>query len=209
MHDRPEDFCRLLLFRHPELAPDDAVRAVGRGDAALGRRGNQAMATWLGLLADVPVDAVWTGPQRHCSDPAMAIAAGKGLEPMVDERLADQALGEWEGRTWDELAAEDPDRVREFFQEFGEAVAPGGESLGMAVERMLEWWTEVRGDAVGKILAVVASGSLQAGFAAAMLGMRLSRAVSLQLPPAGFGVLDVYGNGVRVTTWNPTGWAAD
>ena len=44
--------------------------------------------------------------------------------------------------------------------------------------------------------------SPEAGFTAAMLGMRLSRCLSLALPPAGVGVLDVYANGVRVSAWN-------
>ena len=52
---------------------------------------------------------------------------------------------------------------------------------------------------------VVTSGTMLTGFAAAMLGMRLSRAVSLNLPHAGLGVLDIFENGVRIGSWNPGG----
>lgn len=196
------DFCRLLLFRHPQLAPEDDGRAVGAGPAQLGRRGQQAILGWYELLEDCPVDAVWSGSQPQCADAAAAVAAVKGLEAQVDDRLLDQQLGEWQGRAWDELAHQDPDRVREFFQAFGEVEAPGGESLGVAVERFLDWWSEQRTDGVGKTLCVVASGGLVSGFAAAMLGMRLERAVCLQLPPAGLGVVDVFGNGARISAWN-------
>jgi len=34
--------------------------------------------------------------------------------------------------------------------------------------------------------------------------MRLSRSVSLNLPHGGLGVLDCFGNGARIATWNPT-----
>jgi hypothetical protein len=56
---------------------------------------------------------------------------------------------------------------------------------------------------VGKSLAVVLPGSLLSGFTAAMLGMRLSRCMSLNVPHGGLGVLDVFQNGVRIATWNP------
>jgi broad specificity phosphatase PhoE len=198
------DFCRLFLFRHPELAPEDAGRAIGSGPARLGRRGQQALVEWLRLLARTPLFAVYAADRPQCEDPAAAIAAAKGLEVTTDPRLRDQDLGAWQGRSWDELAREDPDRVRDFFQDFGEVPAPDGESLGQAVERLLDWWTEARGGLVGRSVVVVASGAMLTGFAAAMLGMRLSRSVSLNLPHAGLGVLDVFGNGVRIACWNPT-----
>ncbi|MDA0372536.1 MAG: histidine phosphatase family protein [Planctomycetota bacterium] len=199
------DFCRLYLFRHPELAPEDAARAIGSGPARLGRRGQQAVVDWLKLLGRVDVHGVYAPDRPQCEDPAAAVAAAKGLEVVADARLRDQALGDWEGKSWDDVAREDPDRVRDFFQDFGEIQAPGGESLGQAVERFLEWWQEARLGQAGRTLVVVTSGTMLTGFAAAMLGMRLSRAVSLNLPHAGLGVLDIFENGVRIGSWNPGG----
>jgi broad specificity phosphatase PhoE len=97
---------------------------------------------------------------------------------------------------------EEDGAVRTFFSEFGEATAPGGESLGVAVERMLLWWQERMKPSLGKSLVVVLPGTLLGGFAAAMLGMRLSRSVTLSLPMGGIGALDVFQNGSRVSTWN-------
>ena len=57
--------------------------------------------------------------------------------------------------------------------------------------------------ALAQSLVVVLPGSVLTGFAAAMLGMRLSRCVSLNLPHGGLGVLDAFQNGVRIATWNP------
>lgn len=209
MSSLPEvtDFCRLLLLRHPEVAPEHAQRALGAGSAPLSNRGRESVVGWLRLFAPWNLDAVHSSEQEQCRDPAAALCAAKGLEPIHDPRLRDQELGRWQGHSWEEIAQGEPDRVRDFFQDFGEVRAPDGESLGEAVERMLEWWAEVAPDQLGKTIAVVASGSLITGFTAAMLGMRLSRAVCLKLPPAGVGILDVYGNGARVTCWNPTAFA--
>jgi hypothetical protein len=49
---------------------------------------------------------------------------------------------------------------------------------------------------------VVAAGSILSGFTAALLGMRLSRCISLHLPHGGVGVVDVFANGVRISAWN-------
>lgn len=199
----PTDFCRLWLFRHPELDAPFQSRAVGAGPAETSRRGRAQVLQWFDWLEPVPVAAVFASPQPQCLEPAKGIAAQKHVACTPDARLRDQEMGRWQGRTWDEVMREEDAAVRTFFAEFGEARAPGGESLGDAVERMLSWWTETMPHVLGKHVAVVVPGSLLSGFAAAMLGMRLSRCVSLNLPHGGLGVLDVFQNGVRIGCWNP------
>jgi broad specificity phosphatase PhoE len=198
----PTDFCRLWLCRHPELEPSAGQRAIGDGAAELGRRGRAQVLRWLELLKPLAIAEVWTGPQPQCVGPARALAELLQQEAHVDARLRDQALGRWQGRPWAELMREEEAAVRAFLQEFGESPAPGGESLGDAVERLLGWWAGVAPRAAGKALVLVLPGALLGGFAAAMLGMRLARGVSLGLPPGGLGALDVFQNGVRIAAWN-------
>ncbi len=198
----PSDFCRLWLCRHPELDPDASHRAIGDGPAELGRRGRAQVLRWLELFKTVRADAVWSGPQPQCHGPARALAEARQQEARVDERLRDQQLGRWQGRNWNEIVRDEEAAVRTFFAEFGEARAPGGETLGDAVERLLGWWTGVAPRAAGQAHVVVLPGTLLGGFAAAMLGMRLARGVSLGLPAGGLGVLDVFENGVRIAAWN-------
>ena len=108
----------------------------------------------------------------------------------------------------DELVQAEGPAVQDFFANFGESAAPGGESLGTAVERMLAWWHEVAPVSLRQTLVVVASGGMISGFATAMLGMRLSRCVSMNLPHGGMGVLDCFANGARIGCWNPDGLSA-
>lgn len=205
----PTDFCRLFLLRHPELDAEFHNLAVGGGDAALSRRGRAQVLQWREWLETSVVAAVHSSPQLQCRSAAEAIAQAAGLTVATDERLRDQAMGRWQGRAWNDIVQQEGEALRLFFAEFGDAQAPAGESLGAAVERMLQWWTERASDAAGKALVVVLPGSLLAGYAAAMLGMRLSRCVSLQVPHGGLGVLDVYENGARISCWNPGALLAD
>jgi broad specificity phosphatase PhoE len=198
----PTDFCRLWLFRHPELDADAAQRAVGGGPAELSRRGRAQVLRWLELCKPLELDEVWSSPQPQCLGPARGLAEAQQKEAVAEPRLRDQNLGRWQGREWAEVMQQEDGAVRTFFSEFGDAKAPGGESLGEAVERMLVWWTERMKSALGKTLVVVLPGTLLGGFAAAMLGMRLSRSVTLGLPMGGIGALDVFQNGSRLACWN-------
>lgn len=203
MLPEPTDFCRLFLFRHPELEPQQQNVAVGSGPAQLGRRGRAQVLSWVQWLEGTKVAEVHYGPQPQCSEPALALAKELGAEAKANTRLRDQEMGRWQGRTWQDLMQEEGEAVSQFFREFGDSKAPGGESLGQAVERVLEWWTLTAPHSLAKSLVVVLPGSVLTGFAAAMLGMRLSRCVSLNLPHGGLGVLDAFQNGVRIATWNP------
>jgi broad specificity phosphatase PhoE len=198
----PTDFCRLWLLRHPELDQAHAERAIGDGPADLGRRGRAQVLHWLELLKHVPLAAVYASPQPQCHGPARALAEARQHEALAEARLRDQSMGRWQGRAWRDVMREEEGAVRTFFSEFGEAAAPGGESLGDAIERALAWWAEARPQLAGKQVAVVLPGSLVSGFAVAMLGLRLSRAVAFQLPHGGVGALDVFENGARVACWN-------
>jgi broad specificity phosphatase PhoE len=159
---------------------------------------------WLDVFGRKKLDSVFAADRAHCSEPAAAVALAKGLEVTTEERLRDQDLGSWQGRRWDDIAKDDPLRARDFFSEFGELTAPGGESLGDAIERMLSWWNSIAPLMAGRSLMVVTAGGMISGFAAAMLGMRLSRAPSLALPLGGIGILDIFQNGARVSAWNAT-----
>lgn len=160
---------------------------------------------WMDLLQYEPIARVHAADQPQSIGPAAGLARSKSIEVIEEARLRDQDMGEWQGRPWDELVAADRVAVTEFFERFADQVPPGGESLGQAVERMIEWWGDSRPEEPGHAIAAVGPGSLLSGFAAALLGMRLSRCLSLSLPPGGVGVLDVYSNGVRVSAWNVDG----
>lgn len=207
--DPPTDFCRLFMFRHPELDPAHAERAVGAGPADLSRRGRAQVLGWLDLMKPIELHSVYSSPQPQCQGPAGGLADSKQLELAVEERLRDQEMGRWQGRTWSDVMQEESGSVHTFFADFGDSHAPEGESLGDAVERILQWWAETMRKGVGKSLAVVLPGSLLTGFAAAMLGMRLSRCVALNLPHGGVGVLDVFQNGAKLASWNPGALAPD
>jgi probable phosphoglycerate mutase len=203
MFNDPKDHSRLVLIRHPLLADPFAKQALGQGSADLARRGRSQWLKVMQTLDAIAVDRVFAAPVSHASEPARALAGDRDLELEEDPRLLDQDLGDWEGQLWEEIRAADPEALRTFFLSFGTASAPGGESLSEALDRVREWWEDLREDAFEKTVAVVGGGHLLQGFAAYLLGLGLNRAPALAMPPGAFGILDVYSDGAVCRTWHP------
>ena len=107
---------------------------------------------------------MWTSPLARARETAEVAAAHLGLEAVVLDDLAESRRGAWEGRTYAELAADDPERLAAF--EAGERTFafPGGESLEEQIARTRR--------ALGTIaagpqpaLAVAHAGTIRAAYA--------------------------------------------
>ncbi len=199
----PTESARLILLRHPQLEDPSRELALGRLDAELSRRGQQQCLELMRTLASVQIDEVLCSPALHCRRSAEALAKDRGLEPGIVEALHDQDLGAWSGRRWDEIRQSDEALLREFFSDYGLVAPPEGETLTTAVDRALEWWADKAPDCQEKTLLLVLSAPLLSGFTARLLGLSLRRALALNLPAAGLGILDVFRDGAAIRTWHP------
>ena len=119
-----EDFCRLVLLRHPEVAPSHKDLVLGAGEAPLSRRGQERAVRWTKDLTGVAIDAIYCADVSQCSAAASVLARACQQDAQPDARLRDQNMGTWQGRTWNEVATEQPDAVREFFVQFGDFADP-------------------------------------------------------------------------------------
>jgi broad specificity phosphatase PhoE len=104
----------IYLVRHGETEWNVERRMQGRQESRLTARGERqagAMAKLLaGLVAVDPVGS-WRlvcSPLGRARQTAGFIAASLGLAVEIDERLAEIAFGEWEGRLRDEVAPQYP-----------------------------------------------------------------------------------------------------
>jgi probable phosphoglycerate mutase len=93
-----------------------------------------------------------------------------GLQPhhyRIDETLRELTFGEWEGRTWREVRAADPERARAREKDKWGYVPPGGESYQILMERIMPALTVLRRSTV-----VVSHGGVMR---AAMVGFGYER----------------------------------
>jgi alpha-ribazole phosphatase len=120
---------RLILVRHAEPQEDARGRCYGSLDIGLSAAGREHAGRLALRLASVECEAVYSSPHVRALETAAAIAAVFGLAPAVDEGLRELDFGELEGRTYDEIAASEPELYRAWMTTPTKVRFPGGESF--------------------------------------------------------------------------------
>ncbi len=119
---------RAILIRHADPAEEARGRCYGTTDIGLSPRGERRARHLANMLRRMPIDAVYTSPSRRAVDTAAALAAAHDLTPVELDDLRELDFGACEGRTYDEIAAEEPELFRTWMLTPTQVRFPGGES---------------------------------------------------------------------------------
>jgi alpha-ribazole phosphatase len=161
----------LWLIRHGQ--PDRAFEGVCYGalDVALSPDGFAQMERVASRLADEPLSAVYSSPRSRCREGAGLIAAHHSCAVRISGELSEMDFGEFEGRRYDEIAAQHPVLYRQWMERPTETQFPGGENFSRMRERVLaaaeRLWTLHRGQSI----AVVTHGGVIRILLAEVLGI--------------------------------------
>jgi ribonuclease HI/probable phosphoglycerate mutase len=127
---------RLLLLRHGQTELSVQRRYSGRGNPPLTDTGRaQADAAARYLAARGGISAVISSPLQRCYDTATAAAKLLHLDVTVDEDLTETDFGAWEGLTFVEAAARDPELHRRWLKDTS-TQPPEGESFDAVQQRV-------------------------------------------------------------------------
>ena len=135
---------RLVLVRHCEPEEDSRGRCYGSLDVGLSDAGKRHARELAPRLENG--GALWTSPRLRARQTAAPFVAAS----RVDDDLRELDFGELEGRTYDEIAASEPELYRTWMETPTRVHFPGGESwadLKIRVLRSLDR-IELEGDAV-------------------------------------------------------------
>lgn len=135
---------RLYLVRHAE--PTLKGRFIGRTDPPLSDEG-RAQASSLSAIA---VDHVFVSPLRRAQETAAFIGASR----TTLGGLAELHFGDWEGLTWDEIVARDPDLAARKVANWFTEPAPGGETLDELLSRVGPALGQVKASAHARVAIV-------------------------------------------------------
>lgn len=178
----------LLLARHGLTDLTGPVLAGRAPGVHLSEEGRAQAAALAGRIGGVRLDAIVSSPLERCQETAQAVAAGRGLPVLTDDRLAECDYGEWTGRKLKELA-EDP--LWPVVQAHpSAAVFPGGESLAAvqhrAVGAIRDWNTRLGGKGV---YLVCSHGDVIKAIVADALGLHLDQFQRITADPAALTVI--------------------
>lgn len=130
----------LLLIRHGESAPARADAPPpfvdGQADPDLDPRGRDEARRVADRLAGEEVSAIYVSPLRRTAQTARPLAERLNVAPLVEPRLREVHLGDWEGVTFRQRLAEGDPIARRMFTEQRWDVIPGAESQEALLKRI-------------------------------------------------------------------------
>jgi broad specificity phosphatase PhoE len=150
---------RLYYVRHGLTDWNAAGRLQGRLDIPLNRTGHAEAVRCGDILRDLiacdghsPAELDYvSSPLARARETMEALRAELGLSPdgyCVEPRLAEIGFGEWEGLTYQEVLAREPDVVARREADKWSFLPPGGESYAQVAARVGAWLASVERDTV-------------------------------------------------------------
>jgi len=165
----------LYLVRHGQSVSNAVRRFQGIQDvplSELGRRQAAALGAALRVRSFAHVYASPLGRARHTAE---IILAGRSVPLTVVEELRELSLGDWEGRTVEEIRALPGDPYARWVRDPVEHLPPGAEPLDAVQQRVLAAMRRIaHAHPDGEDVLVVAHGGVISAYLAHCLGLPLS-----------------------------------
>ena len=136
----------ILLARHGRTADNAPPQRIqGSRDPRLDDVGRRQAVELAAAVEPYGIAALWTSRLLRARETAAIVGDALGLEPRVDERLAESHRGSWEGRLIEEVQREEPEAWAAWLRAGAAFRFPGGgESLAEHQERVLAGLDAVR-----------------------------------------------------------------
>lgn len=163
----------IYLLRHGETTYNaDGNRYCGRTDIGLTDKGLQQAAAVAKQLNGIHFEGLYASPLERAYQTA-CIASGDA-QVQKEARLIEVDFGQWEGKTRAQFVAEDPESWNNWSADPARHRAGGnGETATEVVERVTEFFEEIRQKHLSGNILVVAHNGVNRLFMAAKLGMPL------------------------------------
>jgi alpha-ribazole phosphatase len=174
----------LWLLRHGEPVAETSGLCYGALDVELSPAGLRQAELVNGALHAEPLAAIYSSPRRRCLAAARILARERTCPVETIDALREIHFGEFEGRSYDDIAAEYPDLYRQWMEHPAEVHFPGGESLKQMWTRVTDAGGILRAPYNRQSIALVTHGGV----------IRILLAEALGLPPANiFRIGQCYG----------------
>lgn len=201
-----DEGCAWYLVRHGETEWNRTRRIQGQADVSLNRHG-QNQASLLGRrLSDTAFSAVYAGDLSRTMNTARLVVGEPEAEITPVPELREIAYGEWEGLTFAEAEARDPEGFAErMLRQNDRYTPPGGENVHELVDRVRRFHDRVRErHASGeRVLVVGHSGSMLA-LLVCLLDMPNEFLLRFRMNPAGLSIVRTFDDAAVLELWNDT-----
>jgi glutamate-1-semialdehyde 2,1-aminomutase len=149
----------IIIIRHGETEWNQTGRFQGHSDVPLSETGRaQAEALGRNLALD-HVDAIYASDLIRAMETAAPLAARFGLTVMSDPLLRELNFGAWEGRSFSDVNAENPDAMKQFYNDPERADIPHSEPFPDFQKRVAGRVRAIAAEQRGKRVVIVSHGA--------------------------------------------------
>lgn len=148
----------IYLIRHAEAEGNLYRIAQGQHESNLTDRGWRQVKALERRFADVPIDAVYASDLYRTRATATAIYRPKNLSLHRCPGLREICVGDWEGRTWGDIARRTPEAMADFGKRMDRWSIPGAETPAEVLARVRSAVEDIARANPGRTLALFSHG---------------------------------------------------
>lgn len=202
---------RLLILRHGVSLTNKDKRYTGKMDVPLAPLGLlQAEAACRYIAENYKVDAVYASDLSRAQDTVRPLAERLSLPLLLRRELREIDLGDWEGKTYDEVKVLYPETWERLQSERHLARYEGGESYKEAYERARAAFLSIARENEGKTAVVASHGGTIRLFLAFVLGLPLEKGSDAPLiSNASLSLVEIDGEDMRLCFASEDGYLED
>ena len=130
---------RFILLRHGQTAMSAAKQYSGHANPELSELGQKQALAAAQALAETDIDAVVCSPLRRCQQTAAAVVKGRDLQVETVDKLIEVDFGRWEGKTFAEAEAADPELHARWLKDTSVAAPPAASWRSASPARRCLW----------------------------------------------------------------------
>jgi broad specificity phosphatase PhoE len=192
----------VYLARHGEVLHAAEGRFFGHTDVALSSAGLLQAAALGERLAAEPIEAVYASDLVRARESATPLAAARRTDVVAMPPLREMAMGRWEGLTFAEIRAREPELCARWLADPFAMAFPEGEGLTELRARAVPALRKVVERHVGGRIAVVAHGGTNRVILAEALGLPLTNIFRLAQDYAAWSLIEYRHGGAVVHLLN-------
>jgi broad specificity phosphatase PhoE len=159
---------------NPDLAPFGVRQATATRD----------------FLAIRPIDFAFSSPLRRSLRTAEIIAEPHGLVPTVIAELTECDVGDWEGRSWEEIQAAEPESFARYHADPSANGYVGGENFRQVYERATRAIDRILSMHEGASILIVSHHIVNRTYLSGVLGLGPARARMVSLDNCGISIVN-------------------
>jgi alpha-ribazole phosphatase len=188
---------RLILLRHGRTGLSG--RYIGSTDVPLSEEGRNQILDLRPSLGTMRIDTLLASPMLRCTQSVDLL--GLGLPTQLDPDLREIDFGLWEGKTFQEIEAQDPELVRHWASGSDDFRFPDGEATAEFARRVEAVKNRLPALEAETVLLVTHGGVIRA-LICALLGLSLEKYLLFQVAKGHYSTMELYDGGGVLTGFN-------